>query len=133
MSTRFTDIKILKKQAEGIAFKLYGLHGSAVSLPGELDFNFRIDAEGKMYMLKVSRPDANQEYLEFQQEILQHVAKSNLEIISPIPLPDQQGDYISETKDESGRSRKVRLLTWIEGRLWAGLNPVNNRLLFSLG
>ena len=133
MTTDYPKIKITGQQAEGIVSELFGIKGAALSLPGELDFNFRIESKGKRYLLKVGRPDANYEYLEFQQAILQHVAESNREIVSPVPLPDLQGIYISETKDDSGNIRMVRLLTWVEGRLWSGVNPVNNRLLYSLG
>jgi len=133
MRTDYPKIKITRQQAERITDELFGKKGVALTLVGDVDFNFRIDSEDNMYLLKVSRPDANQEYLDFQQEILHHVAKSDPEIISPVPLPDLQGNFISETADESGNLRKVRLLTWVEGRLWSGVNPVTNSLLFSLG
>ena len=133
MNTSYPEIKISSSQATDITLKLYGLKGTALSLPGEVDFNFKIESEKGRFLLKVSRPDADLEYLGFQQEILQHVAESDPEITSPVPIPDFQGNYISETKDESGNIRMVRLLTWMEGRLWSGVNPVNNNLLFSLG
>ena len=91
MSANYTDINISNKQATGIAFGLYGIHGSAVSLPGELDFNFRIESSSGTYLLKISRPDADTTYLEFHLSILQHVAQSDLEIISPVPHPDLTG------------------------------------------
>jgi Ser/Thr protein kinase RdoA (MazF antagonist) len=133
MGTPYSDIKIIVSQAVNIASDLFGIKGGALALVGDVDFNFRIESEDNMYLLKVSRPGANQEYLEFHQEILQHVANGDSDIVSPVPLPDLQGNYISETKDESGNIRKVRLLTWLDGRLWSGVNPVSNKLLFSLG
>jgi len=133
MSTNYQDIKISGEQAEDICLDLYGLAGAAVPLPGELDFNFKIKVKRKHYLLKVSRPGANPEYLGFQQDILQHVLESDRKIISPVPLPDLQGKFISEIRDASGNIRKVRLLSWIKGRLWSGVNPVSNNLLFSLG
>ena len=133
MSTAYSDIKISNNQAASIAFELYGIQGKAVTLPGEVDFNFRIEALGEAFMLKISRPDTDQEYLEFQQAILHHMVKSDPEIISPVSLPDLHGNYIIETEDGAGNNRKVRLLTWIEGRLWSSVNPINQRLLQSLG
>ncbi len=41
--------------------------------------------------------------------------------------------YISEFTDESGNVRKVRLLEWIEGRIWSSVNPITDKLLYSLG
>jgi 4-aminobutyrate aminotransferase-like enzyme/Ser/Thr protein kinase RdoA (MazF antagonist) len=133
MKTDYPNVKITVGQAEDITEELYGIKGKAMALPGELDFNFRISAEGKSYLLKVSRPDARQDFLEFQQLLLQHLAASGADVRSPVPHPDLRGNHISETTDENGQVRKVRLLSWIEGRLWSGVNPVSNRMLFSLG
>ena len=133
MTNDYTSISIKPIQAAGIALDIYGLKGSAVPLPGELDFNFRIDTGKARYLLKVSRPDTDLKYLEFQQAILQHTAKSDVGIQSPHPLPDKEGKLISDFTDDSGQLRKVRLLTWMEGRLWSSVNPVNDDFLFSLG
>lgn len=131
--TSYPKVLITKEQARRIAEELYGISGKVFALPGEIDFNFRIASENKCYLLKVGRPDASQDYLAFQQDILLHVAGSESGIISPYPVPDLQGRYISETKDKAGNIRKVRLLNWVEGRLWSGVNPVGEGLLYSLG
>ena len=133
MKTDYPNMKITVRQAEDITEELYGIRGKATALPGERDFNFRISAEGKRYLLKVSRPDARQDFLEFQQQLLQQVAASGTNVRSPVPFPDLRGNPISETRDEKGQIRKVRLLSWIEGRLWSEVNPVSNRMLSSLG
>ncbi len=126
-------MKISNDRGAAIAFQLYGIEGKAVSLPGEVDLNFRIEGASESYLLKISPPEADTAILEFQQAILQHVAHSDPDIISPVPLPDLQGSFISETRDDAGNIRQVRLLTWIKGRLWAGVNPVSDKLLHSLG
>ncbi|MDF1573931.1 MAG: aminotransferase class III-fold pyridoxal phosphate-dependent enzyme [Bacteroidales bacterium] len=133
MITDYPKVKITRKQAEFLSEELFGIQGVAMALPGEIDFNFRIESPDQSYLLKVARPGTEQDYLEFQQAILQHVARSPAEIISPVPLPNLRGNFISEIKDKSGNIRKVRLLTWVKGRLWSGVNPVNDKLLFSLG
>jgi Ser/Thr protein kinase RdoA (MazF antagonist) len=115
-----TDAKL----AEQIIRDLYGIRGKAVHLPGEVDLNFRIDADTECYLLKVSRPDSDPKYLEYQQAILLHLAQGGQDIKSPVPLPDTQGRLISQYTDDSGRVRKVRLLTWVEGRLWSSVHPV---------
>jgi len=129
----YTKTKISESRATSIAFELYGIKGRAVSLPGEVDLNYRIKTVSESYLLKIGRPEADSEYLKFQQTILQHVAKSDPEIISPVPIPNLHGSYISEIKDEEGTMRQVRLLTWVEGRLWSSVNPITNHLLHSLG
>ena len=122
--TSYPKVLITDEEARQIALDLYGISGEVFALPGWIDFNFRIEAEDRSYLLKVGRPDTKQDSLEFQLAILKHVAQSNTGIISPVPLPDLQGNYISETTDDSGTIRKIRLLTWVEGRLWSGVNPV---------
>jgi len=133
MKSDYPKVKITIQQAARIAEELYGITGKVASLPGEQDFNFKVTTEGKSYLLKVARPGADKEYLQFQQAILQHVIESDPGIITPAPLCDLRGNYISETADAEGNKRKVRLLNWIEGRLWSGVNPKRDGLLFSLG
>ena len=63
----YTDIKISIPQAEQILFQLYGIKGKASELPGEIDFNFRIKVkDGEGYILKISRPNEDENYLDFQ-------------------------------------------------------------------
>ncbi len=133
MTSDYSSITISPLEASQMVRDLYALEGKAVPLPGELDFNFRIDATERRYLLKVSRPDTDLEYLEFQQKILQYVADSTIDIDSPHPWPDVHGELISEFTDTSGWCRKVRLLSWMEGRLWSSVNPIREDLLFSLG
>ncbi len=133
MSANYQELGISKEQAAKIALELYGLEGRVDSLPGELDFNFQMNYGSESYLLKISRPGADLSFLEFQQALLQHVAHSKSGIKAPVPLPDLQGNYISETSDKAGNIRKVRLLTWVQGRLWSGVNPVSESLLLSLG
>ena len=70
----YNTIKITSLQAEKILFKLYKVKGKASTLPGYVDFNFRIKIENEEgYILKVSRPDENKKYLDFQQNLLQNI------------------------------------------------------------
>ncbi len=133
MSANYQELGISKEQAATIARELYGLEARLDSLPGELDFNFQLNCGSDSYLLKISRPGADLNFLDFQQALLQHVAHSASGIKTPVPLPDLQGNIISETSDKAGNIRKVRLLTWVQGRLWSGVNPVSESLLLSLG
>jgi 4-aminobutyrate aminotransferase-like enzyme/Ser/Thr protein kinase RdoA (MazF antagonist) len=133
VNPEYTSLKISTEGAGQIAYELYGLKGVIKALPGELDFNFRIQTQGQTYILKVSRPDVDIDFIRYQQELLTYIAKSNQEITSPVPIADLKGNSLSETTDSSGRQRLVRLLSWVEGRLWSELNPIRVSLLFSLG
>ena len=127
----YTQIKITTSHAEEIVAKNFGIKGKAKELPGEIDFNFKIVSEQKNYILKISRPDENLEYLEYQQSLLKYVQNKTTKV--PKVYQDITGNDISEIIDEEGGIRKVRLLGWIEGRLWSQVNPITNELRFSFG
>ena len=133
MGEDYLSIRMKDEAAADIAARLYQVSGEVTSLPGEIDFNFKISADTGSYILKISRPEADIGFIEFQQGILDHVAKYGSSINVPVAFPDQDGKYISEIRDGSGNIRKVRLLSWIEGRLWSSVNPITNKLLYSLG
>ncbi|MGB5666137.1 MAG: aminotransferase class III-fold pyridoxal phosphate-dependent enzyme [Maribacter sp.] len=130
----YSKIKITPEQAEELVLDLYKIKGIASSLPGEIDFNFRIkviNSEG--FILKVSRPNEDENYLDFQQKLLQYVANTNSDLIAPKVILDKKGYPISEYKDDSGNLRKVRLLSWVLGRIWSSVNPQLDGLRQSLG
>ena len=130
----YEELNITTIQAEQIVADRFNIQGVATKLPGELDLNFKIKtAEGTAFILKISRPEEAMDYLDFQQCLLQHVAKESPEIIAPKVVLDCQNNAISSIVDAFGKERKVRLLTWISGRVWSQVNPQNNALRYSLG
>jgi len=130
----YSKLSITTIQAAKIAWDLFSIKGTAKALPGELDFNFKITGtNGDDYILKISRPDENESYLNFQQEILQHLALNAKDLITPKVITDFKGNSISEFEDDYGQFRKVRLLSWIQGRVWSGVNPQLDDLRYSLG
>lgn len=130
----YDNLKISNQQAEDILFKLFQIKGNARALPGELDFNFLIKVDqNPVYILKISRPDENKDYLDFQQQLLQYVADNGQNLSAPKVISDTNGSAISKITDDFGKERNVRLLSWISGRVWSGVNPQLDELRFSLG
>ena len=130
----YNELKISIEQAEKILFNLFNIKGTASALPGEVDFNFRIKVDdGEGFILKISRPDENEEYLDFQQNLLKFIEVKGENLTAPRVIEDVEGNIISEITDEFGKDRKVRLLTWISGRVWSTVNPQLDILRFSLG
>ena len=130
----YNIISITKQQAESILLERFNLKGNVSKLPGEIDFNFRIKQENSEgYILKISRPNENESYLDFQQKLLLHIEKNNYNFIAPKIIKDVDGNVISEALDAYGNKRKVRLLTWTPGRVWSSVNPQLGALRFSLG
>jgi len=130
----YNKLNITTEKAENIVFELFNIDGVAIELPGEVDFNFRIKIDNEEgYVLKISRPNENDSYLDFQQKLLQFVESKGQNLISPKVIKDVNGNSISEITDDFGKLRKVRLLSWVSGRVWSSVNPQLNDLRFSLG
>ncbi len=127
-------IKTTISEAEEILCQLFNIKGKATELPGEIDFNFKIKvAEKVQYILKISRVYEDEKYLDFQQKLLQFIEDNEQDFVAPRIIKDKKGNAISEIKDSNGNLRKVRLLTWIPGRVWSSVNPQLDDLRFSLG
>ena len=130
----YSTIKITALEAEKILFELYNIKGKASSLPGYVDFNFRIKIENEEgYILKISRPEENKKYLDFQQYLLQYIKSSDKNLIAPRVVTDKNNASISEITDGFGKKRFVRMLTWVSGRVWSSVNPQLEDFRFSLG
>lgn len=130
----YDNLKINRQHAEEILLKLYNLKGKATELPGEIDFNFRIkidNSEG--YILKISRHDESESYLDFQQKILQFLEAHGKALVLPKVILDTEQKSISTITDAHGNKRHVRLLSWVSGRVWSGVYPQLDDLRFSLG
>ncbi len=130
----YDNLKISIQQAEEILFKLFNIKGTASALPGYEDYNFRMKVNNEnAFILKISRPNEDADYLYFQQELLQHIASNDKDIVAPKVIKDKNGNSIPEITDAFGKQRKVRLLSWVSGRIWSQVNPQLNDLRFSLG
>ncbi len=130
----YQHLKISNQQAQKVVAELYNIHGKASQLPGEIDFNFKIENEnGDTYILKISRPGESYNYLDLQQKILHFLEKSDGDFIAPRAIKDKSGKLISEFIDNHDQKRKVRLLSYIDGRIWVNVNPHSNDLKYSLG
>ncbi len=126
--------QITPKYAEEILLELFDIKGTASRLPGEIDINFRIKIKNEEgYILKISSPDEDQEYLEFQKDLLLFIEKHGKQIIAPRVIKNKFGKFNSRIKDDFGGQRNVRLLTWVSGRIWSTVHPRLEVLNFSLG
>ena len=66
----YNNLKITNQQAEHILYNWFNLKAKVEEIPGEIDFNLRIKVENKEgYILKISRPKENEDYLDFQQKL----------------------------------------------------------------
>jgi len=128
------QIKTSVIQAEKILLDIYNISGTATILPGEIDANFKIKVDGKnQYILKISPENTDEVELDFQQKILVFLSDKNPTLNAPKIVLDKNNKAISVISLDEKTTLKVRLLTWIDGRVWSSVNPKLNDLRFSLG
>ncbi|MEP1097014.1 MAG: aminotransferase class III-fold pyridoxal phosphate-dependent enzyme [Cyclobacteriaceae bacterium] len=119
--------------ATELASRHYGLHVAVTQLVGEFDWNFKLDSEDQSYLLKVSRSNPESDFHDFQMNLMEHVATSSPDITAPAIIKNLNGNSSTTIEDEDGNVRKIRLLTWMHGRLWSDVSPKSDSLRRSLG
>lgn len=93
----------MSTDAARIAREHYGIDAVATPLPGELDLNFRLEAGGERYVLKLHEP---REDLALEDAVLEHLRGEPA-------VPRLAGPTLAEN------GRTIRLLSWLDGRPWA--------------
>jgi Ser/Thr protein kinase RdoA (MazF antagonist) len=113
----FTTIapRIGPADAERIAYRYYGVEGSAEMLTSERDRNFCLTtADGSKYILKVANAAEATEVAEFQNRALLHIAKTAPDLAVPRVLPTLDGQYEIRVSLEA-ESHVLRFLTFLRG------------------
>ena len=103
-------------EAEQLARDRYGLDATATPLATEKDDTFRLtSADGRRWTLKVAHPAEPAAEIDFQTELLAHVARADPALPVPHVLPDLHQRSWATVTDEAGQVRAVRLMTWCPG------------------
>ena len=111
----------------------FGLTVTAISrLTGERDLNFRATAGGRSYVIKVANASKSRAQLECEHAAMLHVAghlargldgHGTLETPTPLELCGEdgkgKGGTIACIAAEGGAQHLVRVLSFIEGRMWS--------------
>lgn len=127
------NTQISLKQAEDFLRANYHIHGIASKLPGDVDENFKITAnDGRSFIFKVSEALESTAFLDFQSDLIAHCHSKKLNLNLPFSITNIEGDFISTFYD-NGKDRPARLLSWVEGRLWAKMNPKTSAVRYDLG
>jgi len=118
------------KEATQLLKTHFGIQGKLTALPGEIDLNFKVDTvQGASFVLKIAPPQVPLSYLDFQQKLLAHLKQYN----APKLIKDKKGRALVAFQDKNGIQYRMRLLTWISGRVWRSVNPHTDALRFDLG
>lgn len=120
-------------QIYSIIQKHYGIGGNAVKLPGELDLNYFIQAGDKKCIFKIANVKEIEENLLLQHAVINHLASQKFGLATSAIVKTIKGEEIILLKDQHGKDRFARLLTWIDGRVFAKVNPHSPLLLQRLG
>lgn len=118
--------------AASLAKKLYGIGGSANTLPSERDQNFLLTSDsGDKFVLKIANSLEDESLLAAQNRILTHVG-ARLPFCQRL-IPTLSGEVITLTKSPSGEMNFVRLVTYLSGVPLAEARPHTSALLKDLG
>lgn len=124
--------KISEQDASLWADRYYGVRGAAIKLNGEIDFNFHIEDSGKEYILKIANPKESIEHLDLQNKLMQQLRTSPVGLnLQHVLLSLQHEEIVKLPID--GEIHFMRLLTWIDGRVFADVRPHSGLLLYKLG
>jgi 4-aminobutyrate aminotransferase-like enzyme/Ser/Thr protein kinase RdoA (MazF antagonist) len=123
-------MSITLTQALQLAAQHYHLSGQIKSLQGEVDYNFYLQTEeGEEYTIKVSRPDADLQSIQFQTAIMNHLAACAIELQLPEVVSAKNGSAYLLLENQ----RYLRVQKWVPGRMLADVNPRSANLLHSWG
>ena len=122
-------------EALAVAARDYGVEATAVILPSERDQNFKLTTgDGKQAVLKIANADDDPGILDFQNEALRHVARSDITCEVPKLIPTAEGHDLSSIRHGNGGPRyHVRLLSWVEGDVLGHTRRRDAALLESIG
>ncbi len=122
------------EQVAALALEHYQLEASIAALPGEIDLNFLLKtASGEKFTLKIANPETDQAQLVFQNDLIRHLADAGTGLDIPRVIPAFSGEKIVALPAHDGSRRFMRLLSWIEGRCLAEVNPHSPELLERVG
>ena len=111
----------------------YKLKGSLIPLAGELDLNYKLTIDNETaFIVKISRDPETISSIAFQEALLRHLKEKEIEGEVPQLIPNLSGTYQKEVF-LNGKKAILRVLQWVEGRLWSQTNPILSDLRYGLG
>jgi 4-aminobutyrate aminotransferase-like enzyme/Ser/Thr protein kinase RdoA (MazF antagonist) len=107
-----------------IALQHYGLEAKAAPTHGEQDATFRLTVKGKHHCLKITAEEPA-----LSAALMQHLAKADLPMATPVLQPTQEGGPYTLLPD----GHYAYLTDWLPGTLYAEVGPKGCQLWQSLG
>ena len=113
--------------AKEISARLWGITGEISALPGERDLNFKITSD-QCSVLKVYEDNPENRALISIQDRALKALSAKLPGRVPRPVANSDGATVLA---ENGKL--IRLLSWLEGSMWANCESVDRELIENLG
>lgn len=112
----------------------YGLSVDATPLPGEIDLNYFLETRtGEKYILKLAHAGERLENLELQHALIRHLQGNPRGLLTSRLFPAKDGSEILSLEIPGAGLRHIRLMSWIDGRVFARVNPHSPELLERVG
>lgn len=109
-------VPMSEAEAERVLASGWGLRGECARLATEKDDTFLVDAVGRgRYVLKVSNPAEDPAELDFEVQLLGHVARSGAAVSVPKVFPARDGTLLIGLQDAAGQARHARLMSFVAG------------------
>ena len=121
-----------RNQAHAYAAELFGVTGTVRSLPSYMDKNFLITTDNdQRWVLRIANTSESAAVLDLQNEAMTHVHIAEPGI-SPKVRKTRSGDSVG-TIVIDGVSHMVRMVSFLDGTLFADAIHINNDTWKSLG
>ena len=116
------------------ARETFGIAGRVSALPSERDQNFLIaDPRRGRFVLKIANLEDSAALLDFQHQAMRRVSSSRCGARVPEIVRSLAGADVETIRSRTGAEYRMRVLTWIDGRVLADYKPRGAPLLESIG
>jgi len=119
--------------AEATARMKFGVDGTASELPSYIDRNFRIDAaDGGRFVLKIANAQTDRAQMEFEVLAMNVLSAAGLSLQTPRVRAGIDG-ALAEVTDAAGVRHVARMVSYVDGSLFADAGTPSDALLRDLG
>jgi len=103
-------------EAADLLYRGFKVEGLLSPLATEKDDTFRVEAsDGRRYVMKIANPSEDPLEIDFQIELLLHIATVDANIPVPRLIRNVDGRTSFTKVDRAGQNRYVRLMSYLEG------------------
>ncbi|TQV89710.1 aminotransferase class III-fold pyridoxal phosphate-dependent enzyme [Aliikangiella coralliicola] len=134
-----TSISVTPQLSHGqllnILNEQYGLVGELSDLPSYIDLNRKLTtADGKQLVVKIANIHQSADDLAFENLVINRLSQeSSIELQVPSLISAKSGDDLIEIKDEQNQSCLMRVIAFLDGKIWAETDTSQLSFVESLG